>query len=52
VLKLPKSLRKELKKPWGILHKSVDVIELPLQEQLKEEKLIIAIGDVTSKKPC
>lgn len=49
MLKLPKSLRKELKKPLGVLHKSVDLIEAPLQKQVNEEKLIIAVGDVTSK---
>lgn len=49
MLKLPKSLRKELKKPFGDLHKSLDLIEIPLRKQLNEEKLIIAIGDVTSK---
>lgn len=49
MLKLPKYLRKELSKPLGVLHKSVDLIETQLQKQLDEEKLIIAIGDVTSK---
>jgi len=49
VLKLPKSLRKELSKPFGVLHKSVNLIEIPLRKQLEEKKLIIAIGDVTSK---
>ncbi len=48
MLKLPKSLRKELRKPFGDLHRSVDLIENPLQKQLTEDKLIIAIGDVTS----
>ncbi len=48
MLKLPKSLRKELKEPFGELHKSVNLIENTLQKQLKEDKLIIAIGDVTS----
>ncbi|WP_323735513.1 DUF359 domain-containing protein [Methanosphaera sp. ISO3-F5] len=49
MLKLPNSLRKELKKPLGELHKSINLIEIPLRKQIKEEKLIIAIGDVTSK---
>ena len=48
MLKLPKSLRKELKEPLGELHKSVNLIEKILQKQLKKDKLIIAIGDVTS----
>lgn len=48
MLRLPKSLRKELKKPLGTLHKSVELIEIPLQKHLSEKKLIIAIGDVTS----
>lgn len=49
MLKLPKSLRKELKKPLGDLHKSIDLIENPLQKQLSEDKLIIGIGDVTTR---
>ena len=48
MLKLPKSLRKELRKPFGELHRSANLIENPLQKQLEEDKLIIAIGDVTS----
>lgn len=48
MLKLPKYLRKELKKPFGVLHKSVNLIEETLQKQLSENKLVIAIGDVTS----
>ncbi|OED29650.1 GTP-dependent dephospho-CoA kinase family protein [Methanosphaera sp. WGK6] len=50
MLKLPKSLRTELKKPLGELHKSINLIENPLQEQLSEDKLIIGIGDVTTRK--
>lgn len=49
MLKLPKSLRKELSKPLGTLYKSVDLIEVSLRKQLKEQKMIIAVGDVTSK---
>ena len=48
MLRLPKYLRKELRKPFGELHKSINLIEKSLQKQLQEEKLIIAIGDVTS----
>ena len=50
MLRLPKSLRKELRKPFGELHKSVNLIEKSLQKQLEEDKLIISIGDVTSMK--
>ncbi|WP_455644695.1 GTP-dependent dephospho-CoA kinase family protein [Methanosphaera sp.] len=50
MLRLPKSLRTELKKPLGELHKSIDLIENPLQEQLSNDKLIIGIGDVTTRK--
>ncbi len=50
MLKLPKSLRQELRKPFGELHKSINLIEKSLQKQLEEEKLIISIGDVTSMK--
>jgi uncharacterized protein (UPF0218 family) len=49
VLKLPKSLRKELKEPFGDLHKSIDVIEEPLRKQLQNNNLIIGIGDVTTR---
>ena len=49
MLKLPKFLRKEIKKPLGELHKSINLIENPLQEQLSENKLIIGIGDVTTR---
>ena len=48
MLKLPKYLRKELKRPFGVLHKSVNLIRETLQKQLSEDKLVIAIGDVTS----
>lgn len=48
MLKLPTSLRKELKQPLGQLHKSIDQIEEALKNQINEEKLIIGIGDVTS----
>jgi uncharacterized protein (UPF0218 family) len=48
VLKLPRYLRKELRKPFGQLYDSIDLIKEPLQKQLSENKLIIAIGDVTS----
>ena len=48
MLKLPKNLRHELKKPFGELHKSINLIEETLQKQIQENKLIIAIGDVTS----
>ena len=50
MLKLPKHLRQELKKPLGQLHESVFSIKESLQKQLKEDKLIISIGDVTSMK--
>lgn len=50
MLKLPEHLRQELKKPLGQLHESVFSIKESLQKQLKEEKLIISIGDVTSMK--
>lgn len=50
MLKLPKHLRQELKKPLGQLHESVFSIKESLQKQLKEKKLIISIGDVTSMK--
>ena len=50
MLKVPKSLRKELKKPLGDLHKSIDLIENPLEEHLSENKLLIGIGDVTTRK--
>ena len=49
MLKLPKSLRGELKEPLGELHKSIDLIKDPLKKQLSEDKLIISIGDVTSR---
>ena len=49
MLRLPKSLRKELKKPLGQLHKSIDLIETLLQDHLSEERLIISIGDATTK---
>lgn len=49
MLTLPKYLRKDLKKPLGQLHNSIDLIENSLQEQLSKEKLIISIGDATSK---
>ena len=49
MLKLPKYLRKELKKPIGDLHESIDLIQEILQEQLSNEKLVIGIGDVTTK---
>lgn len=48
MLKLPKTLRREMRIPFGTLHKSVDLIEESLQKQLSEDKLIIAVGDVTS----
>ena len=35
MLRLPKSLRKELRKPFGELHKSVNLIEKSLQKQLE-----------------
>ncbi len=50
MLKLPEHLRQELKKPLGQLHESVFSIKESLQKQLKEDKLIISIGDVTSMK--
>lgn len=50
MLRLPKYLRKELRKPFGKLHKSINLIKEPLQKQIQEDKLIIAIGDVTSIK--
>lgn len=50
MLKLPKKLRSELKKPLGQLHKSINLIENPLKKQLQEDKLVIAVGDVTTKK--
>ena len=50
MLKLPKHLRQELRKPFGQLHESIFSIKQSLQQQLEEEKLIIAIGDVTSMK--
>ncbi len=50
MLKLPKHLRQELRKPLGQLHESIYSIKESLQKQLEEEKLIIAIGDVTSMK--
>lgn len=50
MLKLPKHLRQELRKPLGQLHKSIYSIKESLQTQLEEEKLIISIGDVTSMK--
>ncbi len=49
MLILPKFLRKDLKEPLGDLHKSIDLIENPLRKQLSEDKLIISIGDVTSR---
>ncbi len=48
MLILPDSLRDEFKKPLGKLHKSIDLIKEPLQEQLSKDKLIISIGDVTT----
>lgn len=49
MLRLPKYLRKELKKPLGQLHKSIDLIETLLQDHLSEERLVISIGDATTK---
>lgn len=49
MLILPKNLRVELKEPLGELHKSIDQIREPLEKQLSEDKLIISIGDVTSR---
>ena len=49
MLILPKNLRQDLKEPLGELHKSIDLIEDPLEKQLSEDKLIISIGDVTSR---
>ena len=49
MLTLPKYLRSELKKPLGQLYKSIDIIEEKLHQQLSEDKLIISIGDATTK---
>ena len=49
MLKLPKYLRKELKKPLGNLHESIDEVKEAIQKQLSDEKLVIGIGDVTTK---
>ncbi|MCD7781118.1 MAG: DUF359 domain-containing protein [Methanosphaera sp.] len=49
MLKLPYSLREELKEPLGQLHKSIDSIEDLLLQQLSHDKLIITIGDVTTE---
>ena len=49
MLKLPKNLRKEFKKPLGNLHESIDLIQETIQEQLSDDKLVIGIGDVTTK---
>ena len=49
MLTLPKYLRLELKKPLGQLYKSIDIIEEKLHQQLSEDKLIISIGDATTK---
>lgn len=49
MLILPKNLRQKLKEPLGELHKSIDLVEDPLEKQLSEDKLIISIGDVTSR---
>lgn len=50
MLKVPKSLRKELKKPLGQLYESIDLIAETLQKQLSDDKLLIGIGDVTTRK--
>jgi uncharacterized protein (UPF0218 family) len=50
VLKVPKYLRKELKKPLGQLYDSIDLIADTLQQQLSDDKLLIGIGDVTTRK--
>ena len=42
MLILPKNLRQDLKEPLGELHKSIDLIEDPLEKQLSEDKLIIS----------
>jgi uncharacterized protein (UPF0218 family) len=49
VLKLPKTLRKEFKKPLGNLYESIDLIQDEIREQLSDEKLVIGIGDVTTR---
>ncbi|RAP54233.1 MAG: hypothetical protein BZ137_03285, partial [Methanosphaera sp. rholeuAM130] len=49
MLKLPKYLRKELKKPLGNLHESIDLIQEIIRKQLANDKLVIGIGDVTTK---
>lgn len=50
MLILPKYLRKELKKPLGQLYESIDLIQESLQKQLSDDKLIIGIGDFTTKR--
>jgi hypothetical protein len=50
VLRVPKSLRKDLKKPLGQLYDSIDQITETLQKQLSDDKLLIGIGDVTTRK--
>ncbi len=48
MLILPVDLRDEFKKPLGKLHKSIDLIKEPLQNQISQDKLVISIGDVTT----
>ncbi|MBE6489020.1 MAG: DUF359 domain-containing protein [Methanosphaera stadtmanae] len=50
MLRVPKSLRKDLKKPLGQLYDSIDQITETLQKQLSDDKLLIGIGDVTTRK--
>ena len=49
MLKLPKNLRSELKKPIGKLYDSIEEVQDDIQEHLTSEKLVIGIGDVTTK---
>lgn len=49
MLILPKYLRKELKKPMGQLYKTIAEIGNTLEKQLSDDKLVIGIGDFTTK---